>query len=220
MEMDIEGPRSISLGEGSSEMDQIVESDDDNQTVVMAGTYFTSTTSDIQDKKRRRKTDNLAKKHFQMKEELTPGGTTKLWWECSLCRDKGAVQLYKRSGMTSISRLKHLRRVHADHPDVIGVYPESAVGFQGALSSGQSLLTTAYSKQQLLENLACMIAGDNLPLRLVESKHFRAFVGLLSQPAFRDMPSDASIPDAISGIYSKVRPLKFICRHFTNSSIT
>ena len=114
----------------------------------------------------------------------------------------------------SSTHLKHLKARHKDNDDVLDTYPELVDKKAGAHTTSmvsQSTLTAAYSKEMLLEHLVCLIAKDNLAIRLVKSPQLHALVHLLSKPTFRDMPCDATMGDAITTVFLKVCSYSIFC---------
>jgi hypothetical protein len=162
--------------------------------------------------KRRRRNTGIAKRHFTAVESTNTDGSKVSQWICLLCRDVGKTRYYNDIGSTTTSRVRHLRKAHKDNPDVLDAYPELAEQPSAPLPVGQRTLTVAYSKDILLEHLVCLIARDNLSIRLVESPQLRALIGLLHKPALRDMPADSSMADPIATVHQKVCVLLLFTR--------
>jgi len=185
------------------------EDSDDDSIVELSPGVTTESKSEVSagtsrtEKKWRRMTQNLANSLFS-KVAVQEGTKSVMKWVCHLCRDKGIDKFYTDLGATTTSRLKHLKNSHLTHPEVQDTYPDALHQHSAQAGASQGTLTLAYTKDALLEHLVCFIAGDNVPMRIVESPQFRGLIGLLSKPALRDMPSDASMPDAIDAAHSKV----------------
>jgi hypothetical protein len=205
IEMFMPPPPSMSiLSDGDDNDDEQDELEGDVTTAPSEATFDTFVSGS-----KRRRTTGIAKRLFSQMDIPKSDGSVEKKWFCHLCRDKGDEYTCSVQDTTSTTRLKHLKAKHKDNDEVLDNYPELAVK-KSSRHTGQTTLTAAYSKELLLEHLVCLIAMDNLAIRLVESMQLRALVNLLSKPAFRDMPSDAAMADAISTVYLKVRRYLFI----------
>ena len=183
-----------------------VDNDTDEEQDIL------SLVSGVSSKKRRRGAEGLGFKHFSDCVVKNKRGEEVPGLYCLLCRERGKDFTYIRKVEGTSARLRHMKMHHTNLPEVQEVYPELArLGAHKGKSQASSAvqvqgrLTPEYSKQALLEHLVCLIAGDNLPLRLVESPYLCALVALLSKGARRDMPTDSSMGDSVQEVYSKVR---------------
>ena len=181
-------------------------SDDNKEQDELEGDVATAPSETTHDTfasgSKRRQTTGLAKRLFSQIDIAKGDGSMEKKWFCHLCRDKGDDYTCSIQDTTSSTRLKHLKAKHKDNDEVLNNYPELGVKKESR-QAGQATLIAAYSKELLLEHLVCLIAMDNLAIRLVESKQLRALVNLLSKPAFHDMASDSLMGDSISTVYLK-----------------
>src|SRR6218665_450247 len=192
-------------GEEQDELEDDVAAEPE-PSVVTCDTFTSSS--------KHRRTAGIAKRLFSQATIRKANGSTVQKWLCHLCRDAGQEYTCGVQDTTSSMCLKHLKTKHKDNDDVIDAYPElvdKSVGAHASPVPSQTTLTAAYSKEVLLEHLVCLIAMDNLAIRIVESPQLRALVNLLSRPAFRDMPSDSAMGDVITTVFLNVRSYSTVC---------